>query len=218
MKYQAILFDLDNTLIDDHHATRTALPIWAKQIGAPNDPDHWLKVEHFWYHAYERGEVSHLGQGYARIRSYLRDPSLSDAEAAELLDQFLIPYIAAATAFPDAPAALETALATTAKVGILTNGTREMQIQKMTQAGLWDDRLTMLAARELGVGKPNRECYHRALSLIDVPTNQAILIGDSVENDVRGALDAGLDAIHLNRIGAPNSEFPTITSLDELVW
>lgn len=215
--YQTILFDLDGTLLEETTASSIALEKWSNDIGEPVDVQRWLDIEHQWFLAYERGETTHEGQRYGRIREYLRRPELTDDEARELMEQFFVYYIAASKAYPDAHAALTMALGSSAKVGILTNGAAELQSSKMRAAKLWDDRLVMLAAKELGVVKPNPECYDLVLQLVDGPV---IMIGDNLINDVTAPIAAGMDAIYLNRHGTPtaNTDFPVISSLDELIW
>ena len=90
----------------------------------------------------------------------------------------------------------------------------------MRVANLWDDRIIMLAAKELGAVKPNRECYDLALDILNVAGSTTILIGDNIINDVTAAITAGLDAIYLNRHNAPveTVDFPVIQSLNQLVW
>ena len=218
--YEAILFDLDGTLLEETTASVIALEKWAEELSVPADPDRWLTIESRWFLAYERGETTHIGQRHGRIRDYLNQPELTDSQADRLMKQFYVHYVAATSAYPDAQPALAAALRSPAKVGILTNDAAELQTAKMRVANLWDDRIIMLAAKELGAVKPNRECYDLALDILNVAGSTTILIGDNIINDVTAAITAGLDAIYLNRHNAPveTADFPVIQSLNQLVW
>ena len=68
-----------------------------------------------------------------------------------------------------------------------------------------------------GVKKPNPKIYEFALSLAKTKKETSIMIGDSIEADVVGALDFGIEAIFFN----PNQEkisqdFLQINHLSEL--
>ncbi len=49
-----------------------------------------------------------------------------------------------------------------------------------------------------GVKKPNPIIFDYALDLAKAKKENSIMIGDSLDADVQGALDAGLDAIYFN--------------------
>lgn len=49
-----------------------------------------------------------------------------------------------------------------------------------------------------GVKKPNPLIFEFALSLANAKKENSIMIGDCIEADVKGALEAGLDAIYFN--------------------
>lgn len=224
--FRAILFDLDNTLLDHDHAAHFGVIDWSRTLGIAADPARWAAIERKYFLAFERGELSHDQQRYMRIREYLNRPELTDSQAGELFSDYISRYRKALIQIPFAAQTLAKALtlvdAGNVTVGILTNGASALQKQKMQVAGLWDDRLVMLAAKELGSAKPNLQCYTRALTAINIAPQDAIVIGDDLNNDVVGPLSAGLSAIYFARDGknsaAAPPEVPVISQLAELVW
>lgn len=194
-----ILFDLDSTLTDHRAAMTKAFAHWATTGGYPADLERWAAIERKWFAAFERGEISHPEQRLARVREYLHDPDMPEAQARAIFQVFLDAYAQATTAYPDAAAALAWALKTVATVGIFTNGAADIQTLKLQQAGLWDDRLHMFATKELGFAKPRPESYQAVLANLDVAPARVLVIGDSQANDVLGSIDAGMQAIHLDR-------------------
>ncbi len=71
-----------------------------------------------------------------------------------------------------------------------------------TQGGLQLDVAPFVVALEhasgvkaVVVGKPAKEFFDTALELLNRPADQTVMIGDDIRGDVKGALDAGLDAI-----------------------
>jgi putative hydrolase of the HAD superfamily len=69
--------------------------------------------------------------------------------------------------------------------------------------------------------KPHPSIFAAALQLVDVDARHAIMVGDSVRQDVEGALRAGMRAVLLQRGGiaparARELDVPVIQSLREL--
>jgi putative hydrolase of the HAD superfamily len=54
-----------------------------------------------------------------------------------------------------------------------------------------------------GVKKPNPIIFEYALDLAKANKENSVMIGDCIEADVQGALDAGLDAIFFNESNVP---------------
>jgi putative hydrolase of the HAD superfamily len=70
----------------------------------------------------------------------------------------------------------------------------------------------------IGHAKPSREIFHAALECHGLSAESALHVGDSAETDFRGAVNAGLKAILLDRDGDDKSE-PSlrISNLKELL-
>ena len=69
--------------------------------------------------------------------------------------------------------------------------------------------------------KPHPSIFSAALQLVDVRPGEAVMVGDSVRQDVEGALRAGMRAVLLHRgetpaAGAGELGVPVIRSLREL--
>lgn len=92
----------------------------------------------------------------------------------------------------------------------------------------WDERLRLLLQRlnldryfetlviscEVGSAKPDRTIFDHALQKLGVPAGEILHVGDSLEMDVKGARQAGFQALLLDRFG--KSQPGSIRSLSEL--
>ena len=58
-------------------------------------------------------------------------------------------------------------------------------------------------AGDLGVAKPEPAIFHHALATLDARPDTAAMVGNSLRSDIAGAQGVGLQAIWLNRQGAP---------------
>ena len=88
--------------------------------------------------------------------------------------------------YPDVVPALE-ALAGRFKLAIITNGGSTEQREKIEATGLAPYLDATLVSGEVGVGKPDPQIFERALSMLDVPADRTVHVGDSIEADVAGA-------------------------------
>ena len=74
-----------------------------------------------------------------------------------------------------------------------------------------------------GLMKPHPSIFRAALALLDVAPEEAVMVGDSVRQDIEGALAVGMRAVLLNRGDAAAPEaiadhrVPVIHSLHELL-
>ena len=76
----------------------------------------------------------------------------------------------------------------------LSNGNADVQ-----RVGIGQHFRAALSAREFGVGKPDPRFFHAAASAAQVQPGEVLHIGDDATLDARGALDAGLQAVWINR-------------------
>jgi len=66
--------------------------------------------------------------------------------------------------------------------------------------------------------KPNKEIFEFALQRSNANAGESIMIGDSIEVDIVGAKNAGIDQVYVNHLGIEPEIKPTytISSLKEL--
>ena len=60
-----------------------------------------------------------------------------------------------------------------------------------------------LSSEEVGVKKPDRMMFHQVSHNLDIPHQQILHVGDNAVDDVQGAVEAGLQAIWINRSQNP---------------
>ena len=80
-------------------------------------------------------------------------------------------------------------------LGILTNGPPDIQRLKLAQLGLSGYFTTEVISGVEGVGKPDGAIFERVLAGLGVPPSGAVMVGDSWQSDVEGAVGVGMRAI-----------------------
>jgi putative hydrolase of the HAD superfamily len=78
------------------------------------------------------------------------------------------------------------------RTALLTNGPSWMQRRKVELLGLEDEIDAIGISEELGAAKPDPAAFAATLELIDAPAGETVMVGDHLDWDVRGALDAGM--------------------------
>ena len=84
------------------------------------------------------------------------------------------------------------------KIGLISNGSRDLD-EFVAHHGL--DADCVVGSRDFGRTKPHPEIFLHALALLDVPPEDAAMIGDSYEDDIEGARALGMKAFLLDRDG-----------------
>ncbi|MEU8661553.1 HAD family hydrolase [Actinoplanes philippinensis] len=217
---RAVIFDLDDTLVDQVTASGAAVVAWAATVGVtgPDVRARWAAVSERHYARYQSREITFAGQRRERVREFLA-ADLTDAEADALFAGYLERYEAGWTIFDDAIPALRRVRAAGLTAAVLTNGDEGQQRRKLDRLGLSCEIDVLVASSSLPAGKPDPRAYRHVVDLLGLPPAAALMVGDSLEKDVRGALAAGLPAVLLDRSGAhPDVEVRRIGSLDELTF
>jgi len=205
---RGFLIDLDDTLVDHQHAIREAL----RHL---HDTDHrlrsleydWLVVE--WQRLLEamHDDVA-LGRvpiHDSRMRRYKyfyerAGAPVSDDEVRAIADRHVAKYMSTRRVVPGA-IELVRALKSHAPIAIVTNNTVVEQTEKLATFGLAPYVDHLVTSEEVGVAKPDAAIFRHALERLGVLPEEAVMIGDSWENDVVGASRCGIRAVWLNRHG-----------------
>ena len=78
---------------------------------------------------------------------------------------------------------------------VVTNGFVEVQYEKFEKSGLQDCFAHIVLSEEVGCQKPNPRIFEEALRRNGLAAAEVIMIGDSWNSDIQGAINAGIDQI-----------------------
>jgi putative hydrolase of the HAD superfamily len=119
-------------------------------------------------------------------------------------------------AYPDSAPALKALRAAGLRTVVVSNWDHSLH-ERLQQTGLAPLLDGALASAEVGAAKPDRAIFDAALELAG--TDDAWHVGDTVEADVEGALNAGLRPVLIDRRGgaAARPGVPVIETLDGLL-
>lgn len=144
-------------------------------------------------------------------RDALADCGVDDADLAADLDEvYRRARRAGEIVDPEAVAVLED-LSRDHRLALVTNGSPDVQREKLGRAALAHYFAAIVISAELDAGKPDRRIFAAALDAIGVPADAAVMIGDSLPRDIGGARDAGLRSIWIDRgdvVSKPDDPMP----------
>lgn len=218
---KAITLDLDDTL----------WPIWPTMERAEAALNSWLNIHApmtaaLYSNAESRQEIrDHVVRTRPDLKyqlGELRREAIRTAlergnDNPALAEQAFEVFFAArqqVTLYDDALQSLEF-LSSRYPVVALSNGNADI-----TQIGLSPYFRAHVSAQEFGVGKPDPRIFHAASGAVDVLPENVLHVGDDATMDVLGALNAGMQAVWVNRTGQawdhPPSLHKTVSSLSDL--
>jgi putative hydrolase of the HAD superfamily len=206
MSISAVVWDVDDTLFDYTTADRAGMRGHLAAEGLLGGRDtveqallRWRAVTDAQWARFSAGETSFEGQRRDRVRVFLGE-ELTDQAADAWFRRYLDHYEAAWALFPDVLPVLD-ALAASHRHAVLSNSSLTVQDRKLRVLGLRDRFEAVLCAAELGVSKPKAEAFLAACDALELAPHQVAYVGDHPEIDGRGAAEAGLLSVWIDRGG-----------------
>ncbi|MFF9281037.1 HAD family hydrolase [Streptomyces griseosporeus] len=207
MSIRAVVWDVDDTLFAYSSADRAGMRAHLAAEGlldayasAEEALARWREATHLHWGRFSAGETTFEGQRRDRVRTFL-GRGLTDSEADAWFERYIAHYEAAWALFPDVLPALD-ALAAGYRHAVLSNSSLTVQDRKLRVLGVHDRFETILCAAELGVSKPEAAAFHAACTALGLAPHEVAYVGDHPDIDGRGAAEAGLLSVWIDRDGA----------------
>jgi putative hydrolase of the HAD superfamily len=232
MNVKALLFDLDDTLLDYSGGADRS---WTEACGAcctPEGIDAAVLVatiaetrRWFWDDParHRRERVNMLGAWQHIVEFALERLGRPAPElAAAVARDYAARRRAAMRLFPDSLACLTELRRRGIPLALVTNGDATQQWDKIERHDLARFFDAILVEGEFGVGKPDEAVYRHVLKTLGMTPDEALMVGDHLEWDVGAPQRLGLTGVWMDRggIGLPHGSVVQphriIRSLDEL--
>lgn len=216
-KYKYLFIDLDDTLWDFHSNAKLSLnDVFIQE----KLHERFLNFETF-YEIYSKRNIelwTQYGQGLItkeflsteRFLYPLRKVGINDAELATNMNAQFLDILATKTELmPYALEVLEYFKEKQIPVTLISNGFVEVQYRKLRNSHIEHYFTHVVLSEMVGALKPNSEIFDYALKLNNASKEEALMVGDSFEADIEGAIASGIDAAYFNvhNHPMPESEF-----------
>lgn len=200
-----IIFDLDDTLYDQTLPFRKA---FRKLFQDPFTDEEIEKIyiasrkySDALFEKNQAGELSLLEMQTYRIKAACHefDIALSDQQAVEFQEAYLAEQ-QKITLYDELKELLDDLFNQTKQLAVLTNGDEDHQSMKINQLNLakWIPEEHIFISGSIGHAKPKQEVFRFIEKKLQLDKSTTVYIGDSFDNDIVGAKQAGWQAIWMN--------------------
>jgi putative hydrolase of the HAD superfamily len=203
--YKHLFFDLDNTLWDFKANAREAFyEVFTKLALHEVIPDFekfMLAYEQYneqmWV-AYREGKIKKNVLRSERMKLTFAEMGIDDAQLAEQAGELYVQIAPQKSNLFEEVNETLGYLYPKYKLYILTNGFAEIQVQKISNAGLQHYFSKLFMAEMVGFQKPDRRFFEYAVKSLHAHKNECLMIGDDPAADIAGAQRAGIDQVFFN--------------------
>lgn len=202
-----VFFDLDHTLWDFEKNSALAFETVLKKHNiAVNIPDFiavYVPINLEYWNKYRKDEISQIELRFGRLKDTFDaiDHRIDDATIVLLSEEY-IHYLPKFNHLLEGAIEILEYLKLKYKLHIITNGFAEIQDNKLNNSYITPYFMTITNSEMAGVKKPNPLIFEHALAKAKTKKENSIMIGDCIEADVHGAINAGIDAIFFNENNA----------------
>lgn len=225
IKYDTIMFDVDDTILDFKRGEKIALESLLNEIGAPQNShiiNEYRKINRMLWRDFERGDTDRdyifdnrfvmLFKKYGievdgtkmeqKYRGYLDMQHEQVEGASEILD-YLHPRC---------------------RLYVVTNGVSSTQYKRLSDSNMDRYFQKIFVSDTVGYQKPMREFFETVIA--DIPgydPKKTLIVGDSLNADILGGINMGMDTCWLNRfeekasVIVPRYEIKALNELCEIV-
>lgn len=216
--YKHLFFDLDHTLWDfDTNAKEalTELHLFFELEARGVHPfvdfyTHYLHHNQILWDRYHKGFINTEELKWKRMwRTMLEFKIGSEQLAKDMSAKFLEILPTKKHLFPHTFEILDYLVAKGYTLHLITNGFEKTQWSKINNSGLSKYFTHMITSEASNSLKPKKEIFEYALNKAGANLTESVMLGDNLDADIQGAINAGMDCVFVNHLKAGTDVKPT---------
>jgi putative hydrolase of the HAD superfamily len=217
-----IFFDLDYTLWDFEKNSELAFKKIFKEINFSVSVSEFLlfynPINHELWNLYQRNLISQKELRFKRLeQTFIKIGFTPSTDKILHISNLYIKYLSSFTFLFDGATELLEDLKIKYKLNIITNGFEKVQSLKIKNSGLKKYFENIFTSEIIGFKKPDSRIFIYALEKSKATSDSSLMIGDTIEADIIGAINIGMNAIHFNSHNEPSHNLcKTVNSLNEI--
>lgn len=207
-KFDIILWDVDQTLLDFKQSESYAIKYCFRQLGITIDDDTvalYSAINDGFWKKIEKNEIAKKDALVERFHALFMEIGMEHLDAAAFQKEYA-QALGSVYYYQDDSYELLKSLKGSCRQYLVTNGVTQVQMNKLGLSGL--DKLVdgIFVSEQIGTPKPQKEYFDQCFALIpDFEKEKAIIVGDSLTSDMRGGNNAGIATCWYNPDGAENT-------------
>lgn len=224
-KYKAILWDLDQTLLDFNKSQTYALKYTFDKLNTPLDAqmiELYAGINESYWKRYERGEVTKDEVQLGRFITLLDDLGITHIKPKDIQEIYQ-DALGSVFYFLEESNQLVTMIKEKGfRQYVVTNGVNKTQGSKMKLSGL--DKLVdgAFISEQVGYPKPHKAffdvCFTHLANSDGIERKECVLVGDSLTSDMKGGMTVGIDTCWYNPEGLVNTSGIKVTYEIKSLW
>jgi putative hydrolase of the HAD superfamily len=220
MAYQHILFDLDGTLWDFHQNSKDTLHtlFGEHQLAECLKCDfemyykNYYQINDQYWALFRENKIDKNELRYGRFNASFKAFNFENLDLAKSMNDAYMNLSPYKTKLLEGTLDLLDYLINKYTLHIVTNGFPEVQHIKMSNSGLLPYFQELFISEEIGYNKPDKKIFEHIFEKLNTKASDCIMIGDSWEADIIGAMNVDMDYIYLGK----ESKDRTILKLEEI--
>lgn len=206
MIFNAVIFDLDNTLYDYDNSHNYALKCVAKylKIDFETFDDVYKKVSKDLKKDLKETASSHNRLIYFK---HLCQEFGFNINPLNINEVYWESYISKMKLFDGVYEFLCYLKNNNIKIALLTDFQTEYQYKKLNKLGITNLFDVIVTSEEVGIEKPNTQGFERCLKLLNETADKVIMIGDNYHKDILGAINVGIYPARFEKMRSKSAYF-----------
>lgn len=198
-----LFFDLDHTLWDFEKNSGLAFEKIFQELNFDIDAEVFMEIYNpinvAYWKLYERNEIDQETLRINRVKDTFEALNyVITSDEIDAVSNLFIDYLTSNNHLIEGTIETLEYLKEKYVLHIITNGFSFVQDVKLQKSNLDKYFVTITNSESAGHKKPHENIFKHALSVANAEKNQSIMIGDSLEADVLGALNFGIKAVYFN--------------------
>ncbi|MEK4532011.1 HAD family hydrolase [Solibacillus sp. FSL K6-1554] len=219
MGYKAVVFDLDDTLLNRDHAIDNMFLIILEKcyVDVKNSERKQMLLK---FKEYDRRDYGKSNKTRVFVSFFNEFPPKYRLPSNDIQD-FWNYNFPNCFSINKSTINMVNIIKQRAKVAIITNGTTQRQRAKINNTKLNSYFETVIISEEVGFSKPDKQIFELALNSLNMHPEEVLFVGDDLEKDIRGCQSANIKGIWYNPLMEKNrttiKPFAEIHSIDSLL-